>query len=82
MGPEGEGRGAVVEKPLVRADMGVFPKPSNAGHAADRMPPAPGCVEYCFASPKTAHIVRFVLSLHMLQSQENHEQADGETDKI
>lgn len=82
MGPEGEGRGAVVEKPLVRADTGVFPKPSNAGHAADRMPPAPGCAEYCFAAPNSAHIVRFILSLCMLQSQENHEQADSVTDRI
>lgn len=54
MGPEGKGRGAVVEKPLVCADTGVFPKPSNAGRAADRMPPAPGCSDYCFAAPNSA----------------------------
>lgn len=66
----------------MRADTGVFPKPGDAGHAADRTPPALGCAEYCFAAPNSAHIVSFILSLHMLRSQENHEQADSETDKI
>lgn len=75
-------KGGRHEKPLVCADTGVFPKPGDAGHAADRTPPALGCAEYCFAAPNSAHIVSFILSLHMLRSQENHEQADSETDKI